>query len=53
MQARRKHLDTIEVADQGHAPLLEGELVRQIVGFVSRCEATRHEAPPRAAAAGH
>jgi pimeloyl-ACP methyl ester carboxylesterase len=53
MQARRKHLDTIEVADQGHAPLLEGELVRQIVGFVSRCEATRHEAPPRAAAASH
>jgi pimeloyl-ACP methyl ester carboxylesterase len=55
MRARRKHMDTIEVADQGHAPLLEGELVRQIVGFVSRCEAARHEAAPRAAtaAAGH
>jgi pimeloyl-ACP methyl ester carboxylesterase len=38
MRARRAHLDVIEVADQGHAPLLEGELVRQIVRFVGQCE---------------
>jgi pimeloyl-ACP methyl ester carboxylesterase len=38
MRARRAHLDVIEVADQGHAPLLEGELVRQIVSFVGKCE---------------
>ena len=44
MRARRAHLDVIEVADQGHAPLLEGELVRQIVGFVDKCE---HRRPTR------
>jgi hypothetical protein len=34
-------MDIIEVADQGHAPLLEGQLVRQIVQFIEKCEATR------------
>ena len=39
MRARRADMDIIEVADQGHAPLLEGRLVRQVVRFVERCEA--------------
>ena len=38
MRARRADMDIIEVADQGHAPLLEGQLVRQIVRFVETCE---------------
>jgi pimeloyl-ACP methyl ester carboxylesterase len=44
MRARRADMDVIEVADQGHAPLLEGELVRQIVRFVGKCEAGRKDA---------
>jgi len=38
MAARRMTMQSIEVPDQGHAPLLEGELVRQIAGFVAACE---------------
>jgi hypothetical protein len=34
------------VPDQGHAPLLEGELVRQIVRFVENCESARQSAGP-------
>ncbi len=45
MRARRNEMDIIEVPDQGHAPLLEGRLVRQIVGFVEKCEAARRGAP--------
>jgi pimeloyl-ACP methyl ester carboxylesterase len=45
MRARRAHLDVIEVADQGHAPLLEGDLVSQIVGFVDKCEHAGQHAP--------
>ena len=41
MRTRRKDMDFIEVPDQGHAPLLEGELVQQIVAFVTKCEAAR------------
>jgi pimeloyl-ACP methyl ester carboxylesterase len=44
MRARRTSMETIEVADQGHAPLLEGELVRQIAGFVANCERARNDA---------
>src|SRR5579872_1609427 len=44
MSARRKQMDVIEVPDQGHAPLLEGELVRQIVKFVENCESARQAA---------
>jgi pimeloyl-ACP methyl ester carboxylesterase len=44
MRARRKEMDIIEVPDQGHAPLLEGRLVRQIVEFVEKCEAARRGA---------
>jgi pimeloyl-ACP methyl ester carboxylesterase len=39
MRARRTQMELLEVADQGHAPLLEGELVDQIVKFVEGCEA--------------
>jgi len=45
MRARRADMDIIEVADQGHAPMLEGELVRQIVGFVDKCEHAGQHAP--------
>jgi pimeloyl-ACP methyl ester carboxylesterase len=41
MRARRDDMAIIEVADQGHAPLLEGKLVRQIVEFVEKCETAR------------
>jgi pimeloyl-ACP methyl ester carboxylesterase len=43
MRTRRKDMDVIEVADQGHAPILEGELVRQICGFVHKCEIQRSD----------
>jgi hypothetical protein len=49
MAARRDKMDVIEVADQGHAPLLEGELVQQIVHFVENCET----ASPATLAASH
>jgi pimeloyl-ACP methyl ester carboxylesterase len=55
MRARRSEMDIIEVADQGHAPLLEGQLVRQIVRFVEKCESTGKSAdvaPAQAAAGG-
>lgn len=45
MRARRKTMDLIEVPDQGHAPLLEGDLVRRIAGFVHNCEAARAGTP--------
>jgi pimeloyl-ACP methyl ester carboxylesterase len=46
MRERRDgKMDFIEVPDQGHAPLLEGNLVRQIVRFVANCEAARQGAP--------
>jgi pimeloyl-ACP methyl ester carboxylesterase len=47
MRERRASMELIEVADQGHAPLLEGELVRQIVRFVIDCESGRHDAPTK------
>jgi pimeloyl-ACP methyl ester carboxylesterase len=45
MRTRRATMEVIEVADQGHAPLLEGDLVRQIAGFVAASEGTRGDAP--------
>jgi pimeloyl-ACP methyl ester carboxylesterase len=40
MRARRQAMDVIEVPDQGHTPLLEGEsLLRGIARFVEDCEA--------------
>ena len=52
MRARRADMDVIEVADQGHAPLLEGQLVRQIVGFVEKCEGAASRGRAGASAAG-
>ena len=39
MRARKPDLETIEVPDQGHAPLLvEHETIGQISSFVANCE---------------
>jgi pimeloyl-ACP methyl ester carboxylesterase len=46
MRARRATMDVIEVPDQGHAPLLEGELVRKICGFVENCETAHNGLAP-------
>src|SRR5208282_2715046 len=46
MRARRKKMELIEVADQGHAPLLEGEdLLQGIVRFVQDCEVANRRTP--------
>jgi pimeloyl-ACP methyl ester carboxylesterase len=40
MRERRAHIEVVEVADQGHAPLLvEDEIIRRIGAFVASCEA--------------
>jgi hypothetical protein len=41
MRARREQMELIEVAEQGHAPILEGDLVRRIIHFVEHCESAR------------
>jgi pimeloyl-ACP methyl ester carboxylesterase len=39
MRARHPGLESIEVPDQGHVPLLEGaELIRRIAAFVEKCD---------------
>ena len=39
MRARRQDIETIEVPDQGHAPLLvEDEIIQKIGAFVTRCD---------------
>jgi pimeloyl-ACP methyl ester carboxylesterase len=39
MAARRRNMEAIEVADQGHVPLLEGDdLLRRIAVFVATCD---------------
>jgi len=37
MKARHPNLEVIEVADQGHTPPLEGELIDRIAAFVEKC----------------
>lgn len=45
MAARHPGMELIEVADQGHVPLLEGEdLLRRIGDFVAKCDA-KSDAP--------
>ena len=46
MRVRREQMDVIEVADQGHAPLLEGEnLLRGVMRFVEDCEIASRRTP--------
>ena len=37
MAERHPGVETIEVSDQGHVPLLEGEIVQRILDFVAKC----------------
>jgi pimeloyl-ACP methyl ester carboxylesterase len=37
MKAHHPNLEVIEVADQGHTPLLEGELISRIAAFIEKC----------------
>jgi pimeloyl-ACP methyl ester carboxylesterase len=43
MRARHARLETLEVADQGHAPLLtDADTIRRITDFVGRCDRAAH-----------
>ena len=50
MQARHPGMDVIEVVDQGHVPLFEGDLVSAIAAFVAKCDAGLLRKNPVAAA---
>ena len=46
MRERRAKMEIIEIADQGHVPLLEGDdLLRQIARFVESCEVASRATP--------
>jgi pimeloyl-ACP methyl ester carboxylesterase len=38
MAVRHPGMESIEVADQGHVPLLEGEIVQRVLDFVAKCD---------------
>jgi pimeloyl-ACP methyl ester carboxylesterase len=47
MAARHPGMQCIEVADQGHVPLLEGnDLLRQVIAFAATCETARAALAP-------
>jgi pimeloyl-ACP methyl ester carboxylesterase len=41
MVARHPGMEVVEVADQGHVPLFEGELLVRVARFVATCETTQ------------
>jgi pimeloyl-ACP methyl ester carboxylesterase len=43
MAARHPGMETIEVPDQGHVPLLEADLAARIAQFVTKCDRARAE----------
>jgi pimeloyl-ACP methyl ester carboxylesterase len=47
MRARHPDMDAMEVADQGHVPLLEGEdIISRIMAFITKCDARDMRARP-------
>jgi pimeloyl-ACP methyl ester carboxylesterase len=46
MQARHPDMQFIEVPDQGHVPLLEGDIISAIIKFVASCDAQEVRTPP-------
>jgi pimeloyl-ACP methyl ester carboxylesterase len=52
MTARHPGTQTIEVADEGHVPLLEGEqMIRQLIAFVAACDGAQTSSPAVGSAA--
>ena len=50
MAARHPRLEVIEVPDQGHVPLLDGDdLIRRIAAFVAKCDRSADRSSPGAA----